>query len=57
MLFATVGVCAAGYRVSCFLSVPHEMIILPDLHPMNASTVANHGLPRMIGCPPKLDFG
>jgi hypothetical protein len=24
---------------------------------MNASVVANHGLPRIKGCPPKLDLG
>lgn len=46
-----------GYKVSCFLSMPLEMIMLPNLHPMNASTVANHGLPSMSGSPPKFDFG
>lgn len=31
--------------------------LLPDLHPMKASAMANHGLPRIKGWPPKLVFG
>ena len=30
---------------------PLEMVISPSLHPIKALTVANHGLPKMIGCP------
>ena len=33
------------------------MSILPDLHPMKASAVSNQGLPRISGCPRRLDFG
>ena len=41
----------------CFLSSPCEIIMLPDLHPIKASAVANHGLPKIRGCPPKFVFG
>ena len=27
------------------------MVISPSLHPIKALAVANHGLPKMIGCP------
>ena len=27
------------------------MVIFPSLHPIKALAVANHGLPKMIGCP------
>lgn len=40
----------------CFLSFPCEIIILPDLQPLKASTVANQGLPRINGCPPRFVF-
>ena len=30
---------------------PLEMVISPSLHPMKALTVANHGIPSIIGCP------
>ena len=32
------------------------MIMLPDLHPMKASVVANHGLQIIKGWPPKFAF-
>lgn len=40
-----------------FLSFPFDMIILPYLHPIKASDVANHGLSRIKGWPPKFYFG
>ena len=30
---------------------PFEMVISASLHPIKALTVANHGLPKIIGCP------
>ena len=30
---------------------PLEIVISPSLHPIKAFAVANHGLPKMIGCP------
>lgn len=43
--------------VICFLSSPCARIVLPDLHPMKAYVVANHGLPRIKGWPPRFVFG
>ena len=41
----------------CFLSFMCDMIILPDLHPINASIMSNHSLSIINGWPPKFDFG
>src|SRR5713101_2760430 len=48
---------AGGYRVRFLVSIPSDIIIDPDRQLMQASAVANHGLPRINGCPPSCDFG
>ena len=40
-----------------FISVPSDMVIDPDRQLMQASAVANQGLPRINGCPPSYDLG
>ena len=39
-----------------FISVPYDMVIDPDRQLMQASVVANQGLPRINGCPPRCDL-
>jgi len=46
-----------GYKVIFFIYRPFDMVISPDLHPMKASVVTNHGLPRMTGWPTMLVLG
>jgi hypothetical protein len=45
------------YRIICLVLVPCVIVIFLDLQPMKASTVANHSLPRIKGCPPRLVLG
>ena len=40
-----------------FISVPYDMVIEPDRQLMQASAVANQGLPRINGCPSSCDLG
>ena len=39
------------------VSVPSDMVIYPDRQLMQASAVANQGLPRINGCPPSCNLG
>ena len=48
--FSNIG-CDGGYKISLWVETPLEMVISPSLHPIKALAVANHGLPKMIGCP------
>ena len=49
MNFSIIG-CAGGYKISLWVDNPLEMVISPS-HPIKTLAVANHGLPKMIGCP------
>ena len=40
-----------------FVLVPSDMVIDTDRQLMQASAVANQGLPRISGCPPSYDLG
>jgi len=40
--------------VNFLVELPSEINISPDLQLIKASDIANHGLPRINGCPPKL---
>ena len=35
---------------------PLEIVISPSLHPIKSFAVANHGLPKIIGCPLEESF-
>ena len=35
---------------------PLEIVISPSLHPIKSFAVANHGLPKIIGCPLERSF-
>ena len=39
------------------VSVPSDIVMDPDRQLLQASAVANQGLPRINGCPPSYDFG
>ena len=40
-----------------FVSVQYDMVIDPDRQLMQESFVANQGIPRISGCPPRCDLG
>lgn len=47
-LLCSVGL-EGGYKNKCLLLGPYEMVIPPSLQSILAITVANHGLPIIIG--------
>ena len=48
---------AGGYKLNFFVELPLEMYMSPDLQLIKASAVASQGLPKIIGCPPRLLLG
>ena len=47
--FLVIG-CVGGYKISLCVDNPLEIVISPSLHPIKSFAVANHGLPKIIGC-------
>ena len=48
--------CAGEYKISLWVDNPLEMVISPSIHPIKTLAVANHGIPKMIGCPSEGSF-
>ena len=48
--FSVIG-CVEGYKRSICVDNPLEIVIYPFLHPIKSFVIANHGLPKIIGCP------